>query len=243
MKKLSAIFLLLLLLLVACGGVDGLTPPPTDVAISETMSAETAVLAPTTIPIPMLTGFLTNLLFSFIIVRGIYFPRERDKTFVFPFLAFNSTIFFLLGPLLRTELSIGVGFSLFAIFSIMRYRTESMPIREMTYLFVLTALPVINALLAEDHLLLLSIITSGLIVVVLFVFERGWGFGSEESHIIVIDNMKLLKPKNRDDLLVSLRERTGLFVRRVRIGKVNYARKTAQVTIFYRPTDSMEEPS
>jgi len=191
--------------------------------------------------IPLLTGFGINLVFSFIIVRWVYFPKEQDKTYVFPFLAFNSIIFFLLGPLLRTELSIGVGFSLFAIFSVMRYRTESMPIREMTYLFVLTALPVINALLAGEHLLVQSIITSGLIVVVLILFERGWGFGREISRMIVIENMKLLKPESRDELLARLRERTGLPVQRVRIGKVNYARKTAEVTIFYQPTDSVAD--
>ena len=244
MRKLSAI-ILFILLLTACGRV---TEPPittteTSTSISETSSAETAVAAPTFPLAPLLTGFAINLLFSFIIVRGIYFPREQDKTYVFPFLAFNSIIFFLLGPLLRTELSIGVGFSLFAIFSVMRYRTESMPIREMTYLFVLTALPVINALLAEDRLLVQSIITSGLIVVVLFVFEREWGFGRETSQTIVIDNMKLLKPERRDELLASLRELTGLPVRRVRTGKVNYARKTAEITFYYQPTDGVEDPS
>ncbi len=191
---------------------------------------------------PMLIGFSINLFFTFVIVRGIYFPKERDKTYVFPFLAFNSIIFFLLGPLLRTELSIGVGFSLFAVFSVMRYRTESMPIREMTYLFVLTALPVINALLAGDRLLQQSFITSGLIVVALFVFEQGWGFGRDASETIVIDNMKLLKPSNHDELLANLRERTGLPVRRVRIRKVNYARKSAEITIYYLPTEIDEQP-
>ena len=190
----------------------------------------------------MLTGFAINLFCSVIIVRGIYFPKERDKTYVFPFLAFNSIIFFLLGPLLKTELSVGVGFSLFAIFSVMRYRTESMPIREMTYLFILTALPVINALLAGNRLLTQSFATSGLIVLVLFVFERGWGFGRETSQKIVISNIKLLKPARRDDLLADLRDQTGLPVTRVRIDKINYARKSADITIYYNTTESMEPP-
>ncbi len=190
---------------------------------------------------PMLIGFSINLIITFIIVRFLYFPKERIKKYVFPFMAFNTIIFFILGPLLNTDLSVGVGFSLFAIFSVMRYRTESMPIREMTYLFVITALPVINALLAADRLLIQSLITSGLVVVVLFYFEKGWGFGRESSTTLVYDKLKLLRPINHDDLLADLRTRTGLPVIRCRVGKINYVRKSADITIFYNEQDIKTE--
>ena len=186
---------------------------------------------------PILIGFIINVSITFIIVRFLYFPKERIKSYVFPFMAFNTLIFFVLGPLLSTELSVGVGFSLFAIFSILRYRTESMPIREMTYLFVVTALPVINGILTADSKLIESLITSGVIVIALFIFEKEWGFGRESSRTIIYNKLKLLRPANDNVLLADLRELTGLPVTRCRVGKVNYARKTAEINIFYDGRD------
>ncbi len=190
---------------------------------------------------PIFIGFGINISIAFIIVRFLYFPKDRSKSYVFPFMAFNTLIYFILGPLLNTELSIGVGFSLFAIFSILRYRTESLPIREMTYLFVITALPVINGVLAADRKLFDSLIISGVVVIALFFFEKGWGFGQESSRTIIYDKLKLLKPACYNDLLADLRERTGLPITRCRVGKINYARKSAEISIFYDKRDIKTE--
>ncbi len=86
-------------------------------------------------------GFVLNFVVAFVIVRFIYYPRTKDKRFVFTFLAFNMIIYFVLSLMVSIELGIGVGFGLFAIFSVLRYRTDPMPIREMTYLFIILALP------------------------------------------------------------------------------------------------------
>ncbi|MCP4420890.1 MAG: DUF4956 domain-containing protein [Chloroflexi bacterium] len=190
---------------------------------------------------PIFIGFSINISIAFIIVRFLYFPKDRSKSYVFPFMAFNTLIYFILGPLLNTELSIGVGFSLFAIFSILRYRTESMPIREMTYLFVITALPVINGVLAADRKLFDSLIISGVVVIALFFFEKGWGFGQESSRTIIYDKLKLLKPASYNDLLADLRERTGLPITHCHVGKINYARKSAEINIFYDKRDIKTE--
>lgn len=90
-------------------------------------------------------GFLLNFVVALIIVRFIYYPRTKDKRFVFTFLAFNMIIYFVLSLMVSIQLGIGVGFGLFAIFSVLRYRTDPMPIREMTYLFIILALPVMNS--------------------------------------------------------------------------------------------------
>ena len=93
----------------------------------------------------LLIGFAANLFVALIIVRFIYYPVKQNKNYVFTFLAFNTIIFFVMSLLTTIELSVGAGFGLFAIFSVLRYRTNPMPARDMTYLFILIGLPVINS--------------------------------------------------------------------------------------------------
>ncbi len=144
---------------------------------------------------------------------------------------------FLLGALLGAGWGVGAGFGLFAVFSVMRYRTETMPIREMSYFFVLAALPVINALLAQDRKIVESLTTGGVIIAALFLFEKGWGFGSEESRTIVYNRLKLLKPEHEEELLADLKDLTGLPISRFSVNKINYARKSANVTVYFRESE------
>ena len=99
-------------------------------------------------------GFLFNLLIAFVVTRGIYYPKNRNRNNVFTFMAFNTIIFFVISVLTSVEISIGVGFGLFAIFGILRYRTDPMPVRDMTYLFIILALPVINSIMVSEALYL-----------------------------------------------------------------------------------------
>jgi hypothetical protein len=178
-------------------------------------------------------GAALNLAVALIIVRCIYYPRTQEKNFVFSFIAFNTVIFFVLGLLTSVELSIGVGFGLFAIFSVLRYRTDEMPIREMTYLFVLIALPVMNAVLVPTGALDKLLLANGVVVVVLFLLEREWGFHFEASKQIVYERIDLITPANYEQLLADLRERTGLSVRRATVGRIDFLRDTAEVTLYY----------
>lgn len=118
-------------------------------------------------------GFIINFAIVLVIVRFIYYPQQRNKDYVFTFIAFNTIIFFVMGVLNNAELSVGVGFGLFAIFSILRYRTETIPIREMTYLFLITALPVFNAVLLQADAFGELAAANLAIIVVLFVLEQG----------------------------------------------------------------------
>ena len=128
-----------------------------------------------------LLGFLLNLFVAIIVVRFIYYPQTRDKHYVFTFLAFNTIIYFVLSLMVNTELGVGVGFGLFAIFSVLRYRTDPVPIREMTYLFIILALPVMNSsgMLQTNWSLL--VLADSLILLILWLLEKGWGFHYQTS--------------------------------------------------------------
>ncbi len=178
-------------------------------------------------------GALLNLAVAFGIVRGIYYPQTRDKKNVFTFLAFNTVIYFVLSLLKTADLGVGVGFGLFAIFSVLRYRTDPLPIREMTYLFVVIALPVVNSLLVADGDWVRLAITDGTVAALLVALERGWGFRYEGSARILYERVALVTPERREELLADLRARTGLPITRVEIGRLDYLRDAVELRAFY----------
>lgn len=187
----------------------------------------------TTELVVFLMGALFNLMIAVIITRFIYYPLTQTKSFVFTFIAFNSIVYFVLGLLTSTALGVGVGFGLFAIFSVLRYRTDEMPIREMTYLFIVIALPVMNSVLMSDTNIARLLIANGAIVALLYALEKEWGFHFSGSRIITYDRVDLITPANQEKLLADLRERTGLAVDRVEVRKINFLNDTVDMTIHY----------
>jgi len=184
----------------------------------------------------IILSFGFNFLVVFIIVRFIYYPQTRDKDYIFTFFAFNTIIFFVLGLLNSINLSVGLGFGLFAIFSVLRYRTNPIPIREMTYIFIIIALPVMNAILVSDngfsHLLTANLI----ILAVLYAVERGWGFKFLAHKTVVYEKIDLIRPENRELLIEDLRQRTGHTINKLEIGAIDFLRDTAKIEIFYEET-------
>lgn len=174
-----------------------------------------------------------NLLVAVLIVRFIYYPSSPNKNYVFTFLAFNTIIYFVLGLFTSVEMSVGVGFGLFAIFSVLRYRTDEMPIREMTYLFVLIALPVMNSLLLANGDYARLVAANGILLTLLYVLEREWGFRYETSKKVLYEKIELITPENREEMLADLRGRTGLPIKRAEIGRVDFLRDTAEIKVFY----------
>jgi len=183
-------------------------------------------------------GAVINLVVALIIVRFIYYPVTQDKTYVFTFLAFNTVIYFVLSMMTSTTLSMGVGFGLFAIFSVLRYRTDEMPIREMTYLFIVIALPVMNSVMISDTGMPWLLVANGAIVALLFVLEKGWGFHFSGSKRVIYDRVELIGPAERDRLLADLSERTGLPVMRVDVRRIDLLHDTAELTIYYEEPKS-----
>jgi len=178
-------------------------------------------------------GFLMNLLTAVLVVRFIYYPATHKKPYIFTFLAFNTIIFFVLSFMENIEIGIGAGFGLFAIFSILRYRTDPMPVREMTYLFIITALPMMNSVGVEGTLWPQLLLANGAVMLILLVLEKGWGFHYESSKHIVYEKVELIRPDRRAELIADLETRTGLKIKRTEIGKVDFLRDIADITVYY----------
>ena len=128
-------------------------------------------------------AFLCNMITAFIVVRWIYYPKHRSRKYVFTFLAFTTIIFFVVSLMTSIEISIGVGFGLFAIFSVLRYRTNTIPIREMTYLFIIAALPVMNALGVNGEYWSTLLVANTTMILILLWLENEWGFSLSLIHI------------------------------------------------------------
>ena len=180
-----------------------------------------------------MAGFFLNLLVAIIIVRFIYYPKTQDKHFVFTFMTFNTVIYFVLSLLVKSEIGVGVGFGLFAIFHFLRYRTDPVPIREMTYLFVIMALPVMNSsgMLQSNWVLL--ILANALVILVLWLLEKGWGFHYQSSRKIIYENIELIVPSRRAELIADLEERTGQQIWSVTIGNIDFLHDTATLQVYY----------
>ena len=186
-----------------------------------------------------LAGFLVNFLFAFIIIRYIYYPRQTGHTYLFTFLAFNSVVYFIMGLFTSVEISVGAGFGLFALFSVLRYRTETVPIHEMTYLFLMVALPILNSILLTtgqyEKMLIINVLITG----VIWALENGWGFRQQiHSREIVYEKIDLVHVDNREEMLADIRARTGLNVTKIEIDRIDYLRDQVTGRIYY--TDGKE---
>jgi hypothetical protein len=189
-------------------------------------------MSPAELPLYM-GGALLNLLIALVIVRFIYYPATQDRRYVFTYVTFSTITYFVLGLLTSVDLSIGVGFGLFAIFSVLRYRTDEMPPREMTYLFVFIALPIMNSVLMTSGAMLQLVFSNALVMLVLFILEQGWGFKFEESKRVIYDRIELVVPERRDELMADLKTRTGLTVTAVEVRRIDLLRDIAELRITY----------
>ena len=183
--------------------------------------------------IEFIMTFAVNLFVALIIVRFIYSPVNQNKNYIFTFLAFNTIIFFVMSMLTSIELSVGAGFGLFAIFSVLRYRTNPMPAREMTYLFILIGLPVINSSYLAGASWNALLIANAAIVGILYLLERGWGFHYEQSQRITYERIDLIKPENHNLLMDDLRQRTGLPIKRFELGRIDFLKDSTEIKVFY----------
>ena len=188
----------------------------------------------------LILGLLLNFSVALFIIRGIYYPARRNKEYVLAFLTLNTAVFLVSSLLGGVDLSVGFGFSLFAIFSVLRYRTDPIPVREMTYLFVLMALPVMDAVLLSQGSYLALLVANGMTVLALVVGEKGWGCRYDQKQSVLYEKIDLIKPENYDRLLVDLCERTGLPVTRCEIGRIDFLRDVAELKIYYAQIPSRQ---
>ena len=181
----------------------------------------------------MMFKLFINLTFLTIIIRFIYYPFSKRKDFVFTYYLISLIVFFLCFSLKKFEMDLGMALGLFAIFGILRYRTDAISQKEVTYLFVVIGISVINALANKKMSYAEIIGANTFIVFVLVLIERYWSLKQEESKSIIYENIENIKPENYTILKSDLESRTGLVINRITIGEVDFLRDTAKVTIFY----------
>lgn len=178
------------------------------------------------------TKFALNLIVIFIIARLIYFNVRKNRSYLFAFFIFNTIIFFVYSFLNHLTLSIGFAFGIFALFSILRYRTTSIPIKEMTYLFIAISIAIINALSNNTISLFELILTNTAIILVTFLLEKVW-MKNENMKLIIYEKIDLVKPQHSEELIADLKQRTGLNIHRYEIGKIDFLRDITEIRVYY----------
>jgi hypothetical protein len=183
----------------------------------------------------MLLGRLAlNLLFTIVVVRLVYYRLYRSRDYVFTYFLINLVTFSLAYLLSNVPIELGFALGLFAVFGILRYRTEAILVRNLTYLFVVIGIALLNALANGSITLSELLIANGVIVGTVAILEAAPFSGREESRQVRYDRLDLLSPASVADLPEDLRKRTHLPVERFEIGNVDLLRDSADITIHYR---------
>ena len=192
-----------------------------------------AQLAKTDNMTEFIVRFVINFAAIFTIVRLIYYPIHKNKDFLFTFFLFNIINFLICFLLSAAKLKIGFAFGLFAIFSILRYRTVTIPVREMGYFFISVTIGIINSLAAKDNNWG-PIIASNLIIIVLtYILDNRIKLKHENFKEIIYERIDLIVPEKRADMLQDLKTRTGLAIHRVEFIKIDFLKDIAKINAFY----------
>jgi hypothetical protein len=172
-----------------------------------------------------------------VIIRFLYYPISKRKDYLFSYYLIGIIIFFLCFGLKKMEIDNGMGFALFAIFGIIRYRTDAIEIKEMTYLFLVIGLSVVNSLASNKISLAEMALVNIFIVGLTFGLERVWLVKHETRKTITYERIDLIRPDTYDLMKADIEKRTGLTINRVEVGKINFLDDTAQVRIYYFADD------
>ena len=189
----------------------------------------------------MLIRFFICVVVSWIIIDRLYYRKSKRRDFYFTFMLISISIFFLVFFMIfvledmKGKAGIGLGIGLFGIFSIMRYRTDAMPVREMTYLFIIISLAVVNALASTMPILEL-VLTNIIVILAIIICE--WRLKTESVKLIQYDKIELITPDKREELIEDLKKRTGLDITKVEVGAIDFLRDMTVLRVHYRSTDS-----
>ena len=182
--------------------------------------------------------FSFNLFNAFVIIKLIYHRDHKGNDFVFTYFMFNTLIFFFAYILGSLDINMAFGFGLFAVFAILRYRTDPIPIKEMTYLFIVITIGVINALSGNQVVFIELLFANVTIVLLTFLLERHWVNNLPDnglsSKTVVYDNMEMIKPENHQALIDELAQKTGLSIVSCKIGRLNFVENRVNVKLYYK---------
>jgi len=182
----------------------------------------------------ILLRFSVNMVFIFILIRIIYFRYSKKENFLFTFFLIGIIVFFICSMLREVDIAIGMGLGLFAIFTILRFRTRNFSVKDMAYIFTTIGVSVINTF---DMLMFPFIgvfIINVIILGAVFILEEFLRKNSFNKHSIIYDDLDLLKPGNKSKLLKDISSKLGQEVLRIKIRRVDFKRETAEVDVFFR---------
>ena len=191
----------------------------------------------------MLVRLFISLVVTWFIVFRLYYKKSKNREFCFTFMLISIAIFFIVFFMvfvledMKGKTSMGIGIGLFGIFSIMRYRTDAMPVREMTYLFIIIALALVNAI-AEGVPMLELILTNVIVVVAVWSFE--YSLKTKPTKYVQYDRVELIVPERHDELKADLEKRLGVKVIKLEVGSVDFIRDMAMIRIVY---EGLETPA
>lgn len=186
------------------------------------------------LPEKFFVRLMVDLLTVTILVRLIYYRLYRRTDLFLTFFGFNLVIFLITYLLNKVQMSMGAAFGLFAVFSMLRYRTEGLSAKDMTYLFIVISLGLISAIIKGgwDELGLVN----GIIVLSVWLLEGNWLIKRELTKNVQYDKIELIVPERHAELIRDLRARTGLDIHRVEIQTMDFLRDSALIMIFYYQT-------
>lgn len=181
----------------------------------------------------LLFRLFVNLIFLTIIIRYLYYPLTKRKDYMFTYYLIGLTTFFLCFGLKKLDIDTGMGLGLFAIFGIIRYRTDAIEIKEMTYLFLIIGLSVVNSLASYQISVAEMVLINMVIVATTYLLEYVFLIRHETRKTIIYERIDLIKPERYEEMLADLKLRTGLEINRFDVGKINFLDDTALVRIYY----------
>lgn len=181
----------------------------------------------------LLLRLTINIIFITLITRCIYYPKNNKKDYLFTYYTISFVTFFLCFSLKKLDIDTGMGLGLFAIFGIIRYRTSTIATKEMSYLFAVIGLSVINSLAANKISMIELLLINTFMCSLMFIFEYSWLPKHQTYETIVVIPLKTVQSLQIKELQQELANNTGLNISHIKIGKINYTNKSAQINVFY----------
>lgn len=197
--------------------------------------------------------FFVNLAVCWILVQFFYYRKSRRRDYYFTFMVFSTAMLMLLYIMGNVEVGVGLTLGLFAIFGVIRYRTETVPIREMTYLFIIIALAAVNGLApvyklvgatsANPHYALsggtvgIMVLSNFLVIALVWVLESGKMLKHTSTKLVLYDRIELIVPERREELIADLEQRLGIKPESVEVGHVDFLKDSAFIKVYYTLED------
>lgn len=181
---------------------------------------------------------LIDIFSVFVLIRLIYYPIYKHRDLFFTFFIFNLIIFLISFLLNKVDLSMGAAFGLFAVFSMLRYRTEDISIKDMTYLFLVIAIGLVSAVTkvkdTEDNIEYIFLVGINVVILVItYLLESNIFMKKEVVKVVLYENIELIKAGRHEELLEDLKLRTGFNVHRYTVQKIDFLKDAAQIKVYF----------